>query len=144
MEISIKPGEVIRSYRFEHPIGHGAYGMVWKGHHEHLDVPVAIKAIDTHDLDTQSLERVKQECWVGGKLTHKEHVVEVRDAFPEGKCFFIVMELMTGGSLERYLREHPHPNLGLTLAWALTCVLPWNKSTFWVLSTATSSPKTSC
>ncbi|MDY7080772.1 MAG: serine/threonine-protein kinase, partial [Chloroflexota bacterium] len=119
MEISIKPNDIISSYRFEHPIGHGAYGMVWKGHHEHLDVPVAIKAIDTHDLDAQNLERVKQECRVGGKLTHKEYVVEVRDAFPEGDRFFIVMELMTGGSLERYLRDHPHPDFGLTLAWAL-------------------------
>lgn len=119
MEIIIKPNQVIRSYRFEHPIGHGAYGMVWKAHHEHLDLPVAIKAIDTHDLDAQNLERVKQECLVGGKLNHREHVVEVRDAFPDGNCFFIVMELMTGGSLEHYLRKHPHPDVGLTLAWAL-------------------------
>ncbi|MEA3340597.1 MAG: hypothetical protein U9R15_11575 [Chloroflexota bacterium] len=47
MEIVIKPNQVIRSYRFEHPIGHGAYGVVWKAHHEHLDLPVAIKNIDT-------------------------------------------------------------------------------------------------
>jgi len=119
MEIDLKPNDVVGSYRLEHPIGYGAYGMVWKGHHEHLDQPVAIKVIDTRDLDAQNLERVKQECRIGGRLTHKERVVEVRDAFPEGDLFFIVMELMTGGSLERYLRDHPHPDLGLTLDWAL-------------------------
>ncbi len=119
MEINIKPSDIIRSYRFEHPIGYGAYGMVWKGHHEYMDLPVAIKVIDTRDLDRQNLERVKQECRIGGRLTHQARVVEVRDAFPKDDLFFIVMELMTGSSLERYLRDHPHPDMGLTLAWAL-------------------------
>ena len=119
MEVKIKPGAVIHSYRFEHPIGHGAYGMVWKGYHEHLDQAVAIKVIDTQSLDTNSLERVKQECRIGGKLTHQSHVVEVRDAFPEGTDFLIVMELMPAGSLDQYLREHPHPDFGLAVSWAL-------------------------
>jgi serine/threonine protein kinase len=119
MEIDIKPNDTIHSYRFEHPIGHGAYGMVWKVHHLYLDRPFAAKVIDTRNLDAQDLERVKQECRIGGKLEHKDHVVQVQDAFPEGDYFYIVMELMTGGSLERYLRDHPHPGFGLTLAWAL-------------------------
>lgn len=119
MEINIKPNELIHSYRFEHPIGYGANGVVWKAHHLHMDLSVAIKVIDTQDLDPLNLDRVKQECRIGGKLSHQVHVVEVRDAFPDQGRFFIVMELMTGGSLENYLREHPHPDLGLTLAWAL-------------------------
>jgi hypothetical protein len=81
MEIVIKPGKVIQSYRFEHPIGSGAYGVVWQGRHELMGLPVAIKVIDTRDLGTQNLERVRQECRIGGQLTHREYVVEVRDAF---------------------------------------------------------------
>ena len=119
MEIAIKPGEVIQSYRFEHPIGSGAYGVVWQGRHELLNLPVAIKVIDTRDLDMQNLERVRQECRIGGQLTHREYVVEVRNAFQEGDRLFIVMELMTGGSLDNYLRQCPYPDLGLTLTWAL-------------------------
>lgn len=116
----IKPNDLIHDmYRFEHPIGHGAYGMVWKGHQIHMDKSVAIKVIDTHNLDKQSLERVKQECRIGGELSHKAQVVHVENAFPEKDNFFIVMELMTGGSLEHYLRDHPHPDFGLTLVWAL-------------------------
>jgi serine/threonine-protein kinase len=118
MEISIKSGTIIRNYLFDHPIGHGAYGMVWQGRHELLDLPVAIKVIDTHDLDAQSLERVKQECRIGGQLIHKEHIVEVRDAFEDGDCLFIVMERMAS-SLEHYLRAYPHPDFDLTLTWAL-------------------------
>lgn len=116
----IKPNDVVHNmYRFEHPIGHGAYGMVWKGHQIHMDKPVAIKVIDTHNLDQASIERVKQECRIGGELSHKAQVVHVENAFPEKDHFFIVMELMTGGSLEHYLRDHPHPDFGLTLVWAL-------------------------
>jgi single-stranded-DNA-specific exonuclease len=120
VDIAIKPGEVIRSYRFECPIGYGAYAFVWKAHHEHLDQPVAVKVIDMHNLDAQDLERVKQECRIGGKLIrNREHVVEVRDAFPEGSYFFIVMEHMPKGSLRSFLHECPHPDFDLTLTWAL-------------------------
>lgn len=116
----IKPNDVIHDmYQFEHPIGHGAYGMVWKGHQIQMDKPVAIKVIDTHSLDKQSIERVKQECRIGGELAHKVQIVHVENAFPIDDKFLIVMELMIGGSLEHYLRDHPHPDFGLTLVWAL-------------------------
>jgi len=118
MEIDIKPGDVIGSYRFKHYIGHGGHGEVWEGHHQYLDQPVAIKMIDTRDLDEQDLQRVEQECRIGGQLTHKEHIVEVRDAFPVGDRFFIVMELMAD-DLGGYLHVNPHPNFDLTLTWAL-------------------------
>jgi len=119
MKYSIKPGDVIGNYHFEHPIGHGAYGVVWQGLHQYLEQPVAIKVIDTYALDKRDIERVMQECRIGGKLSNKAQVVEVRDAFPKDDQFFIVMELMSGGSLDDYLRQHPHPDFDLTLSWIL-------------------------
>jgi len=77
MEIVIKPGEAIQSYRFERSIGSGGYGVVWQDRHKLIDFPVAIKVIDTRDLDTQNLERVRQECCIGGQLTHGEHVMGI-------------------------------------------------------------------
>ncbi len=119
MEIDIKPSDVIREYRFERPINSGAYGTVWQAHHTLLDAPAAIKMIDIRDLDAQNVERVKRECQIGSRLTHQEHIVEVRNAFEENECLFIVMELTEGGSLAGYLRECPCPDLRLTLKWAL-------------------------
>jgi serine/threonine protein kinase len=116
----IKRGQVIGGYHIEDIIGYGGFGMVWRARHERLDSPVAIKVIDIHRLDQERLERVKYECQIGGKLTHKAHVVEVRDAFREDDYFLIVMELMTGGSLLDYLKQPRHPDFALTLDWALS------------------------
>lgn len=119
MQEAIKPGDVIKHYRFEHPIGHGAYGSVWKATHELMKKAAAVKVIDTYELDEENLHRVMQECQIGGKLAEKGGVVNVQDAFIEGDLLFIVMELMEQ-NLAQYLREQRYPNLGLTLEWMLT------------------------
>jgi len=119
MQIDISPGDVIREYRFKRPIGGGAYGMVWQACHMLLEACVAIKVIDVRDLDPQDVERVRRECQIGGRLAHQKNIVEVRNAFEQRECLFIVMELMGGGSLADYLRQCPCPDLSLVLRWAL-------------------------
>lgn len=119
MEPTVKPGGILQTrYRFEHPIGHGAYGIVWKAWHEQLQRPLAIKVIDTQNLDPVNLERVKHECMIGGQLGSDVGVVQVLDAFEHDDHLFIVMELMEGGSLNKVLKGKP-PELALTLSWAL-------------------------
>ena len=61
MEIKVKPGQMIHAYRMEHPIGHGSYGVVWKAHHQAMDVPAAVKIIPTYELDEVNLGRIQQE-----------------------------------------------------------------------------------
>lgn len=119
MEITVKPGQVIDGrYRLEHPIGAGGYGTVWKAWHEVMNVPLAVKVVNTEKLDRQSLERVKRECRIGGQLAQQVHVVNVRDALEEGGHLFIVMELAGGGTLKAYLRDHPKVDFELVLTWA--------------------------
>jgi parallel beta-helix repeat protein len=118
MQIDIKPNDVIHSYLFEHPLGYGNNGMVWQGYHEYLNVPVAIKVMDIHGLAPEAREQIKEQCRRISKLKH-DRIVEIHNAFPEGELFFIVMELMPGGSLDRYLRRYTRPDFGLTLTWAL-------------------------
>ncbi len=122
MEIEIRPGETIHSYKMEYPLGHGSYGVVWKAQHLHMDLPVAVKIIPTHDLDKLNVDRILQESRIGGQLARKDRVVEVRDAFRHASGFIIVMELMTGGSLSSHLRENQRPDFGLTLDWALDLI----------------------
>jgi len=118
MQIDISPGDVIREYRFERPIGGGAHGMVWQARHRLFEACVAIKVIDVRDLDPQDVERVKRECQIGRRLAHQKNIVEVRTAFEENQRLFIEMELADGGSLAGYLRQCPCPPLDLTLRWA--------------------------
>jgi serine/threonine protein kinase len=119
MEIHIQPGQLVeKRYRFEHPIGFGAYGHVWKAWHEELDIPLAIKVVDVSQLDPMNLARVKQECQIGGKLADKTSVVLVRDALQVGDDLLIVMDLMPGGNLDGYLRDH-RVEFPVALSWSL-------------------------
>lgn len=118
MDIPVKPGDKIRgNLKFEHPVGHGAYGYVWKVWHTELDQPRAVKLIDITNLDQVNLKRVKNECRIGGKLGSDVGVVQVYDAFEEGDHLYIVMELMEGGSLDQAIKEKPHA-FDVTLDWA--------------------------
>lgn len=119
MEILIQPGQIIQTrYRFEHPIGFGAYGSVWKAWHETLSKPLAIKVIEIHNLDPTNLERVKNECKIGGQLGDGSGIVQVWDAFEENDQLFIVMELMEGGSLQKVFQQKL-PQFPVALSWAI-------------------------
>lgn len=119
MEILIQPGQIIQTrYRFEHPIGFGAYGSVWKAWHETLSKPLAIKVIEIHNLDPTNLERVKNECKIGGQLGDGSGIVQVWDAFEEQDQLFIVMELMEGGSLQKVFQQKL-PQFSVALSWAI-------------------------
>jgi serine/threonine protein kinase len=119
MEITIQPGQIVENrYRFEHPIGFGAYGSVWKAWHETLSKPLAIKVIEIHNLDPTNLERVKNECKIGGQLGDGSGIVQVWDAFEEREQLFIVMELMEGGSLQKVFQQKL-PQFPVALSWAI-------------------------
>ncbi len=108
MEITIQPGQILQSrYQLDHPLGFGAYGSVWKSHHLTLEQYRAVKAIPLCDLDPLNLERVKNECVIGGKLEHGSGVVQVYDAFEEQGHLFIVMELMEGAAWKRCCAKIP-------------------------------------
>jgi serine/threonine protein kinase len=105
-------------YRFEHPIGRGATGIVWKGWHTQMNRPLAIKVIDVSDFDAKWLARAKLECTVAARVGEHAHLVTIYDAFEEGRELFIVMELLDGGSLKEHLREN-RVELLTGLGWGL-------------------------
>jgi serine/threonine protein kinase len=115
----IEPGQVYYNrYRFEHPIGRGATGIVWKGWHIKMSRPLAIKVIDVGDFDAKWLSRAKLECTVAARVGEHTHLVTVYDAFEEGRELFIVMELLDGGSLKEHLRDN-EVELPTGLEWGL-------------------------
>lgn len=104
-------------YRIKRLIGYGAHGQVWEAWHDFLGRLLAIKVIDASSLDPVSLERVKRECSIGGELGEEAGIVRVHDAFEEHGIFYIVMDLMEGGNLQKIIKENI-PILHTTIGWA--------------------------
>ncbi len=88
-------------YRLGRQIGYGGMGRVYEAQDERLDRPVAVKLIAAAPGVDDELER---EARAAARLTHPG-IVRVFDAgmWPGGG--FIVMELVSGGSLKHLLLE---------------------------------------
>ncbi len=90
-------------YRLRQPIGTGGMASVWLARDEVLIRPVAVKLIDP-DLvrDPEFRERFREEARAAAALAHR-HIVTVHDYGESDGTPYIVMELLTGGTLdERY------------------------------------------
>lgn len=120
MPISLlRTGQRVGHYVLEERIGAGGMGEVWRGRHELLARPVAIKSIVPHlAADPQFASRFRQEARAQAALVHPR-IVAVTDFFfiPEG--FFLVMPLIAGESLERLLEHERVMSLATAFAVAL-------------------------
>ncbi|WP_455753250.1 protein kinase domain-containing protein [Streptomyces coeruleorubidus] len=89
-------------------IGQGGMGRVWRAADEILDRQVAVKEMRIDGLDAEDSgtrrERTLREARATARIDHP-NVVRVYDVVDEGERLWIVMELVTGRSLERILAE---------------------------------------
>ena len=96
------PGTVLDGrYRLDEKIGTGGFGVVFRGTHLGLDLPVAIKVFrplpgnDSPD----ALERFRQEGVAASRIKHP-NVVEIHDnGISSGGIAYLVMELLQGHTL---------------------------------------------
>ncbi len=105
---SVSPGEVIgERYRVEGPIGEGGMGIVCRATHVGLETPVAIKLIrpDFKD-DVEFVRRFLNEARRAAALK-SDRIARVHDVgqLDSGEPY-LVMELLDGIELERYLMQH--------------------------------------
>ena len=105
---SVSPGEVIgERYRVEGPIGEGGMGIVCRATHVGLETPVAIKLIrpDFKD-DVEFVRRFLNEARRAAALK-SDRIARVHDVgqLDSGEPY-LVMELLEGIELERYLLQH--------------------------------------
>lgn len=94
----------IGQYRLEAPLGRGGMGVVYRGVHEHLGRPVAIKAL-APELTQQPefKERFFAEAKTQARLQHP-NIVGVYDLLEDGGEYFIVMEFVPGEGLDDRLK----------------------------------------
>lgn len=119
---SLRPGDDLRHYRIEQQIGAGGMGIVYEARHHTLDYRVAIKEFafpsPTSEEDTKAralhqaaLDAFIAEARVLITLDHDDipaggaDIPKVYDLFQEKGSWFLVMEFISGKTLDLILEE---------------------------------------
>lgn len=99
-------GRELGVYRIEAVLGSGGMGDVYRGVHQVLDRPVAIKTLKPGiAADEGTLRRFFDEARIVNRIRH-ENIVEVTDLASEpGGLSYMVMELLQGRTLTDAIRE---------------------------------------
>ena len=79
-------------------IGRGAFGRVHRGHHRALDIPVAVKVLQTHVVDVTARRWFAREARLMARIDHPNvlRVFEFREGADDA---YLVLEWMDDGSL---------------------------------------------
>lgn len=92
-------------YRVDRPLARGGMSSVYAGLDLRLDRPVAIKVMESRfAADRSFIDRFELEARAAAKL-HHPNVVAVHDQGVDGDHVYLVMELVSGGTLRDLLRE---------------------------------------
>ena len=117
-------GRTLSHYRVVERLGAGGMGEVYRAHDEKLDRDVALKVLPEGSLaDQTARSRFHKEAHALLRLSHP-HVATLLDFDSTDGVDFLVLELVTGPSLEEALRPGPLPEkdvlrLGVQLAHGL-------------------------
>ena len=92
-------------YQLQEPIGRGGMATIYKGHDMRMDRVVAIKVLrEVYSTDPKFVTRFQREAKAASSLQHP-NIVQVYDYGQTEGNYFIVMELVEGMDLRRYLRS---------------------------------------
>lgn len=93
--------ERLGGVRMIRPLGRGGMGQVWFGHHEALDLDVAVKILAR---DVPDGDLLIHEARAAVRLQHP-NVVRIHHAGDDAGRLFVVMEYMPGGDVAQLLRR---------------------------------------
>src|SRR5258707_10684872 len=92
-------------YQLQDQIGRGGMATIYRGRDLHMDSVVAIKVLrEVYSTDPKFVTRFQREAKAASALQHP-NIVQVYDYGQTGVIYFIVMELVEGTVLRRYLRS---------------------------------------
>src|SRR6476661_3882737 len=102
-------GSMLGKYKILSVLGHGGMGNVYATEDPLIKRKVAIKVLPPEFARDKSLiDRLLAEAQAAGKLTHP-NVVTIYDVNHDADSYFIVMELVPGGSVQDYLAKKGSP-----------------------------------
>jgi len=101
-------------YRIDEMIGEGGFGVVYKGFHEKLDIPIAVKCLKvpshfTADAKELFLDKFQDEGRHLAKLSEHRSVTRVYDFGVASGLPFLVLEWLEGEDLEQLLETQQTP-----------------------------------
>jgi eukaryotic-like serine/threonine-protein kinase len=97
-------GSKVGKYTLKELLGQGGYGAVYLGEQK-AGPKVAVKLLDaSHARDEDSIARFKREGETAKRLEHP-NIVRILEVGSSRQRHYLVMELVRGGSLERWLRR---------------------------------------
>jgi calcium/calmodulin-dependent protein kinase I len=85
-------------FLFDPQLKSGSFATVCRGTHRSTGRKVAIKCVLRKDLPPSDDAAIYDKVAILASLNHP-HIVPIIDFFDEKDCYFIVMELMSGGDL---------------------------------------------
>jgi serine/threonine protein kinase len=108
--VRLGPGSRLGDYRLLELLGEGGMGQVFKAEHVRMHRQVALKVIPSGRINApQALSRFQREIEVVARLKHP-NVVTAYDAREEQGTSFLVMELVEGRDLAKWVRsDGPFP-----------------------------------
>jgi serine/threonine protein kinase len=141
-------GTTIGNYRIESLLGTGGMGQVYLGVHLHLNRPAAVKIMHAHLANEESFKRrFRQEARAVAALNHP-HIVQTWDFGAQDGNFYLVMELLTDGSLRSLIRSEEAQQPGWSIHVGLDLVRQAAEGLAYAhnrgMIHATSSPTTCC
>src|SRR5436305_3227073 len=105
-------------YRDPERVGHGGMGEIYCAVDESLGRPVAIKVLSSRFAEDQAVRRrFTREALAAARLSGEPHTVTIYDVGEWDERPFIVMEYLSGGSLEQRIREDGAQEVGQALDW---------------------------
>ncbi len=98
-------GQTIGNYRIEALLGTGGMGQVYRANHALLNRPAAIKVMHANLASDATFQaRFIQEAKSVAALNHP-NIVQIYDFGEQGGRYYLVMELVTGGSVRGLLQR---------------------------------------
>jgi serine/threonine protein kinase/WD40 repeat protein len=97
-------GFFLEHYKLLDPLGAGGMGQVFRALDTELNRQVAIKVLPRRSVTRQSVERFRREGAAALQVQH-EHIVRAFELGRAGETHFLVMELVTGTNLAKYIEK---------------------------------------
>ena len=98
-------------FSLQRKIGEGAFAIVYSGRTKPAEIQCAVKVISKRKLNNQEYIRMNQnEFEIVEQISHP-NIVRVYELLEDQDFFYIVMELMQGGSLINRIRSTPDGHL---------------------------------
>lgn len=112
--MSMLVGKQLGKYRLTRHLGSGGFADVYLGEHWYLDVPHAVKVLNTQ-VTGNEMQKFLAEARTLARLEHP-HIIPVHDFGVEANTAYLAMAYAPHGTLQQYLHVQSQPSLLVILS----------------------------